>query len=314
MYSWQQVAGTAVLLALAICYRRGWRYLLRHHLTPQVQDDIPSWRLYLPCFSFYAGLLLLWLALFSPLERWTTHYFFARVAQHLLLIAWIPATLLWGRPFTILPLGLSQPLREKIGRWLEKSPSDHAYLITLTHPSVVLFAFVATFWLWYDPALHSATLDHAWLRLVEKSSLLLTAAFYWWHITGSAGALHAPMPPIIRILFTLLGAGPIKLVGLILLFTDETIYNYPGTIALSGLDLTAQSLGGMIIWIAGGLVYSTTAAGLMRSWLGQEDEKPVLPLSVWATEEAMLAPGVRKEERSAPDSLTSYHFQKGDSC
>jgi putative membrane protein len=295
MTGWQQILGTAVLLAIAILYGRGWRQLLHRHFPQDTQDKPSLGRLYLPCFSFYFGLLLLWLALFSPLERWTTHYFFARVAQHLLFIAWIPATLLWGRPFTVLPLGLPQPVLEKIGRWLGYVQPNRAHLIALTHPSVVLFAFVATFWLWYDPALHSATLDHPWLRLVEKSSLLLTAGLYWWHITGSAGALHTPLPPIIRILYTLLGAGPIKLVGLILLFIEETVYSYPGTIALSGLDLTAQSLGGMIIWIAGGLVYSTTAAGLMRSWLGQEDEKPALPLSVWATEDVMLAPGVRRQ-------------------
>jgi putative molybdopterin biosynthesis protein len=110
----------------------------------------------------------------------------------------------------------------------------------------------------------------------------------------SAHVFYLPMPPLIRILYTLLGAGPIKLVGLILLFTEETIYSYPGTIAFSGLDMTAQSLGGMLIWVAGGVVYSTTAAGLMRNWLGQEDEKPVLPFSVWSTEASMLAPGVKK--------------------
>lgn len=97
------------------------------------------------------------------------------------------------------------------------------------------------------------------------------------------------MPPSLRILYTLLGAGPIKLVGLSLLFTEETIYNYPGTIVLTGLDLTAQSLGGMIIWIAGGVLFSTTAAHLMRNWLGQEDEKPAMPFSAWATNESMVA-------------------------
>jgi hypothetical protein len=31
------------------------------------------------------------------------------------------------------------------------------------------------------------------------------------------------MPAMLRIVYTLLGAGPIKLVGLVLLFTEETI-------------------------------------------------------------------------------------------
>lgn len=290
--SWQQILGTAVIIIIALLYGRGWRYLLRQKGSERTTPT--TWRNYLPFFSFYFGLLLLWFALFSPLDRWSTHYFFARVAQHLLLIAWIPATLLWGRPFAILPFGLPAPLRDKHERWFPALSTAHASWFKLTQPGLVLFAFVATFWLWYDPTLHTATLTHAWLRSIEKGSLLLTAGLYWWHITGSAHVFYLPMPPLIRILYTLLGAGPIKLVGLILLFTEETIYGYPGTIAFSGLDMTAQSLGGMLIWVAGGVVYSTTAAGLMRNWLGQEDEKPVLPFSVWSTEASMLAPGVRK--------------------
>ncbi len=290
--SWQQILGTAVLLAIVILYACGWRYLRR-----QKMSDRPlslSGRGYLPCFSFYFGLLLLWLALFSPLDQWSTHYFFVRVMQHLLLIAWIPATLLWGRPFAIIPFGLPHSLRDKHERWFPSLTASHSLWFRMTHPGFVLFAFVATFWLWYDPVLHGATLNHAWLRPIEKGSLLLTAGLYWWHITGSAQVFYMPMPPLIRILYTLFGAGPIKLVGLVLLFTEETIYSYPGTIAFTGLDLTAQSLGGMIIWAAGGVVFSTTAGGLMRNWLGQEDEKPVLPFSVWSTEESMLAPGTRK--------------------
>jgi putative membrane protein len=292
-WGWQPLIGTAVLLIVAFCYGRGWR-----HWQQQLPDqDRFSWRTFLLPLFFYASLLLLWLILFSQLDQWASHYFFVRVVQHLLLIAWVPALLFWGRPFLILPRGLPVKLRDgwRNGRWAASLRRQRSHLRQLTHPGVVLFAFVATFWLWYDPALHTATLTHTWLRPIETGSLLLAASLYWWHITGSARSLHSPMPPLIRILYTLLGAAPIKLVGLILLFVDEMIYTYPGVVALSGLTLTAQSVGGMIIWIVGGVIYSSTAAGLMHTWLGDENDKPALPITMWATEEAMMAPGLRKK-------------------
>ena len=83
--------------------------------------------------------------------------------------------------------------------------------------------------------------------------------------------------------------------GIIILFTPAKIYNYPATFRLTGLLISDQSLGGIIGWILGGIVFSATATVLMRQWLAGEDEKPALPESVWATDEAMLAPGFRKQ-------------------
>jgi len=50
----------------------------------------------------------------------------------------------------------------------------------------------------------------------------------------------------------------------------------------------------MIAWIVSGLAYAVAAVALVNEWLAREVDKPALPESNWATDEAMLAPGVKR--------------------
>jgi hypothetical protein len=50
----------------------------------------------------------------------------------------------------------------------------------------------------------------------------------------------------------------------------------------------------MITWIVGGAAYVMTAILLMREWLMEEEGKPILPESAWATDEALLAPHLKR--------------------
>ncbi len=78
------------------------------------------------------------------------------------------------------------------------------------------------------------------------------------------------------------------------MFSDTIIFLYPAPFQMSGLDIDGQRLGGMIFWIIGGSVFLTTAIVLFLRWLAEEENKPNLPESTWASEEAMRAPGWEK--------------------
>ncbi len=269
---------TAVLLFFLLLYSRGWR---------QQQQQRPYRNLSL----FFSGIILLFLILATPFHQWASQYFFVRTAQHLLLIAWVPALLLASDPWTLLWAGLPQSAKGKITGW--KRPSLHwqACLHFLTAPGSVWIILVCSFWLWYDPTLHQATLTHPWLRSIEVASLFIPALLYWWHVTGAAPRKHNQLSLMARVALTIAATMPIKIVGLILLFAPETIYLYPQPL-VAGFVLDAESLGGMMVWALGGIVYSWTAVQLARQWLAAEDNKPVLPGAIWDTKEAMLAPGL----------------------
>ncbi len=88
LWIWRGVI-TAVILLLAFIYQRGW----------QTSPHPSSWRSRIP---FFTSLTLLFIAVVSPLHQLASDTFFARTAQHLLLIAWIPALMMASNPFSIL--------------------------------------------------------------------------------------------------------------------------------------------------------------------------------------------------------------------
>jgi cytochrome c oxidase assembly factor CtaG len=59
--------------------------------------------------------------------------------------------------------------------------------------------------------------------------------------------------------------------------------------------MSDQQLAGVIMWVPGSMMYIIYALILAARWLKQEEEKPALPESEWATEEALIAPGLEKQ-------------------
>ena len=293
-WAWQWHTGvvTAVIVAVAV-YAHGWRQI-RHSALVRERPAAPGASI--PNLLLYCGgLALLVLALLSPIHTLATQFFFMRVIQHLLLVALAPCLLLIANPIPILFRGLPLSWQKWLLTRLERAANWRENVCHLTAPGPVWILLSACVWLWYDPAIHQATLDYAWLHRLETGVLFTAALLYWWHITGAWPYLHKPLPPLVRIVYTAVGVWPVKVVGIIVLFTQTQVYNYPATFRLTGLLISDQSLGGIIGWILGGTVFSATAIVLMRRWLGSEDEKPALPESAWATDEAMLAPGFRKQ-------------------
>jgi cytochrome c oxidase assembly factor CtaG len=266
---------TVVITVVAIGYRRGQR---------QVAAGPTANRL------FFAGLGLLLLALASPLHQLASQYFSMRVTQHLLLVAWIPALLMAANPLPQLLAGLPEGWRE----WLQGKRPFVEKIRPLTSRGATWIFFVSTFWIWYDPTIHQATLTYPLLRLLEVTLLLSAALLYWWHITAAYPQWHQPLPPLARAAYTLIGATPIKMVGLILLFNPKTAFSYPQTFHLSGLDINDYNVGSILIWVLGGIVYTATTTLLLRDWLQAEEDKPPLPISTWSSDEALAAPGFKK--------------------
>lgn len=273
---WWQLLVTAVLLFMGRLYWRGWQ-----------QTPIPASRLTL--VAVVTALVLLWVVLVSPLYQLAETYFFARVIQDLLLVAWIPALLLAANPLPTFYNGLSAAQRSRWEQFVTAHPGFTA-LARQLNAGAAWLALVSCFWFWYDHQLHQATLVYGWIRPFQIGSLLFTALVYWWHITAATPRLHPPMPRPVRIFYAITGAWAIKGVGFILLFSTQPLYQYPAS-AQSVLGVDDYGLGTILMWMMGGIVYSTTATLLMRAWLAEEEVKPPLPVSVWSSSEALMAPG-----------------------
>lgn len=294
MLIWNWVIGLMIGTAVVL-YGLGWRRLPptnSHALLPQ------PWR----SLSFLAAMLVLSLALFSPLHTLASRYFYIHTLQRLLLVAMVPSLFFSGNPLPVLLTGLPDELQTKLSRLPQTAPRFYHVFAQLTHPVSIWFLFVSTFWLWHDVQINRLLLQAAWVHRLENVTLLTTAVFYWWHIMAASPRLHSPMPLLWRVGYVAFGATPVKLVGLVLLFTSTAVYQYPDEISFYNLEITDQSLGAAIVWAVGGIVFTWTAVLLMRSWLKQEDDKPKLPESIWSSEEVMLAPGFSKTSSYPPPS------------
>src|SRR5277367_8354 len=121
----------AVALSLvAIVYLRQW--LRVAWLVPY---GVKGWR----AWSFFVGLLLLWIGLGSPLSLLDHDLLTAHMIQHLLLMTLAPPLILLGAPLKLLP---QRPAQELVG--LGTRPFRRAYLRPLgrmlLNPAVGWFA------------------------------------------------------------------------------------------------------------------------------------------------------------------------------
>lgn len=288
-----------LLLATAVFYGRGWPLYraAREHYTAVLENSIDTPRYSKPRL-FYASLLVAAVALLSPVNYLSTQLFFMRVGQHLLLMSLFPALFMHSNPWPVLKLGLPQGwLRALRGR-VHPGTALYGWVQALTTKGVMWFLFVAAVWLWYDPTLHALTLQYAAVRHIELTSLVVLGLFHWWHITGASPRLHSKLPSLAHIGYTLAGAAPLKIPGLFLLFSVHNSFPYPTQTILGWTidPLTSQQIGGILVWVLGGTVYSTTALRFLSQWFDLEEQKPERPRHLWDNHEAMLAPGVQKRE------------------
>lgn len=280
------------ILTIGVVFVRGWRLLHSGQSSsslPITEQPVTTRSL----LSFLAGLGLLTAAIVFPVGYLATQYFSMRVVQHMWLIASVPSLLLLANPLPILWAALPERIRA-YGKQVQLSAVWRERLRRATHPSVTIIAFISTCWFWYDPLFHQATLSYGWVHTLEIITLFTVALLNWWHVIRALPHIHPPMHWVVRVLYAMISVWPVKLVGLILLFSGEQFYHYPASFRFSGLDINDYSLGAIIAWVVGGTVYAATGFFLVRRWLDEEEEKPALPESAWATDEAMLAPGIKR--------------------
>lgn len=288
--TWHWQPGLLLLVgAVGFFYGRGWR---RARVT---SEPITQWRL----ISFVGGILLLLVALISPLYDLGSYYLFARVSQHILILAPVPALLMAGNPWPIIKLGLPRSWQRWVTAHWGAGTEGRGRIAQYTPVGAIWIGFLACFSLWYDPVLHAAARQIPWLRSLEWLTMLAGALVYWWIVAQARPRLH-PLPNFwLRVLFAGIGAFPIKVLGGLLLFSETIIYAYPAN-DIQVLDVAGeqaqQYLGAIIVWFLGGVTFTNAAFILIRNWLQIEEGKPTLYIDRLSTEKRMLAPGLEPKK------------------
>ena len=306
LLSWDWKIEVIIVLALAgTLYSRGW-WVLRQRSrgdARRYRRTVRSrWRLAVPwrLVSYWGGLLFIALALLSPIDALGQQLFFMHMVQHLLLIMIAPPLLLVANPMPFVLWGLPAGWRRKVGglfsQALHRDSGFRRWLRTLTQPGIVWMAWVIALIGWHDPGMYNAALRYEWVHDVEHLSFFIASMLLWWHLTGAGPRVHKQFGLLGRIGLVMSVVPPNMLTGVVLSFATQGYYSYYESVPrLWGFDvLTDQQLGGVIMWVPGSMMYIIAALILIGRYLSQEDRKPQLPESEWASEKAVAAPGLKQ--------------------
>lgn len=265
-YSWADEPLMSILVvALAAMYVIGWSRL--HDESPR---SVPVWRLW----CYLGGVLAFAAALLSPIAAYSEELFAMHMVQHLLLLIAAPPLILLGAPFLPMLWSLPRSWRRPIARLGRPGHPLSRIGRAMTHPLVAMIAYVGTVAMWHIPVFYDAAQGRTFTHDLEHVMFYGTALLYWWPIIHPAGgrrrlslALALPylIPPFLE------GMA----IGIALTFSSKPLYStYAGLDVdpIWGLDtLNDQQLGGLIMWVPGGLFFLIPLLGILIRLLHQEE-------------------------------------------
>ncbi|MFL5560328.1 MAG: cytochrome c oxidase assembly protein [Gemmatimonadaceae bacterium] len=223
--------------------------------------------------AFGAGWLALVIALVSPLHALGEALFSAHMAQHELLMTVAAPLLILGRPLVPALFALPGRSRRSASKWTQ-GPWFRRGWARLTQPSVAWTLHAVAIWGWHLPSLYDATLHSDAVHTLQHLSFLGTALLFWWTVLHPAWSGRGMA--MLSLFTTMLHTGAL---GALLTVSGSVWYHsYAATTTVWGITpLADQQLGGLIMWIPGGLAYLVAALALLaRSLRESERRAPVL--------------------------------------
>ena len=242
---------TLLCVVLALGYLHGW---LRSRARPA--QAVGAWR----AAGFLLGLVLIWIAVASPLASGDAHSLTVHMVQHLVLMSLAPPLIWLADPLRLLACALPSRLIESvalpIARW---RPSQRLGRL-LGHPFVCWVAATIALVAWHVPALLTLSMQsNAWHAL-EHASFLAGGLLFWWPVVRPWPTSSTERPWSI-VLYLFLATLPCDVLSGFLVFSERIAYpvylSATGHGSLAVLD--DQQLAGALMWTAVTIIYLVAA-------------------------------------------------------
>ncbi len=216
--------------------------------------------------AFGGALGVLFLALNGPLHNLSDSYLFsAHMVQHLVLTLLFPPLLLYGTPGWVVRPFLRPAVVARAAR-------------VLTRPLVAAGLFTGPIALWHVPALYEAALRHHDLHVAQHLVFLATAVLMWWPVLSPVPELPRLAYPGQMLYLFLLGI-PMSVVGALITLADGVLYPFYAAAPpprVWGLTPHAdQQIGGLLMWVVGGLVFWLAMTVVWFRWSAREADGDV---------------------------------------
>lgn len=245
---WSTVWG---LLALWGLYQ--WRVVVHRRRDPRQR---PSAR---QQASFAFGLIVMFLVLNGPLHDISDYYLFTgHMVQHLALTFVTPPLLILGTPGWMLRPALRVSAVAAVAR-----------LITGPRAAFVIFNVILA--AWHLPPLYNSAMFYHEVHILQHLMFLVGAVIMWW-------PLLSPLPELPRLsypgqmLYSFLMTLPMTVISIFIVYANHVLYPaYASAPRLWGFSpLEDQRLGGLIMWIPGGLFFYLLTSLIFIKWAGSQ--------------------------------------------
>lgn len=212
---------------------------------------------------FALGIVVLVAALLSPLDALADRAFAMHMLEHELLMVLAAPLFVLARPFEAWTSALSPEARHVVTS-IARAPGLQRAWRHLTAPAPATGVHAVALWTWHLPALFAAALASEPLHVLQHACFFASALAFWWAMFG--GARRRPGGISIACLFvTMLHT---SVLGALLTLAPSPWYIQAAGPRLFGLTpLEDQQLGGLIMWVPGGLAYIVVALSLVGKWL-----------------------------------------------
>jgi putative membrane protein len=226
---------------------------------------------------FLAGMVILMIALLSPIDGLgDTYLFSAHMIQHLLLLLIVPPLLIAGLPKTSTRKLLERPNFNRLERWLSQ-------------PAIALLIVVGVVWAWHFPPLYNFALEHESVHAFQHLTFLASATVFWWPVFTPLVEQRMAVPAVLLYIFLACLADAI--LGIILTFVPAGLYPmylHPEdpwnilAILRNNWGITPQvdqQLGGLVMWVPGSLIYLSVILGCVLRWYNSPEPENLVSSS-----------------------------------
>lgn len=245
---------TSAIILTSLVYVRGFR--LARRTRPR---ELPTWRLSM----FLTAMVVLFLAIASPVDTYADVLLLAHMTQHLLLMSVVPPLIALGAPVVPMLRGTPRWLIRRAIAPLLRNQRLVAVVRFLRQPAFAWLAMNIAYLGWHVPAAYELALRSESWHNCEHTCFLLTSLLFWWNVLQ-------PWPSKARIsrwavlpyLFSadLVNTG----VSAYLCFAGRVLYpTYARERGVLGLTpLTDQVAAGAEMWVLGSLVFLIPLTGI----------------------------------------------------
>jgi putative membrane protein len=205
--------------------------------------------------SFFSALLVVFGSLNGPLHDLSDTYLFsAHMIQHLLLTMLFPPLIIVGVPGWMLRPLLGNRALGVIAR-------------KITRPVSCFVIFNLVIALWHLPVFYNAAMANHGIHIVEHLMFMGAAILMWWPLTSQLPELPRLSYPG-QMLYCFLMILPMSIVAVYISMAERVLYPaYSAAPRISSLSpLEDQLLGGLIMWVPGGLIFMIIITVIFFRW------------------------------------------------